>query len=342
MELRGLGSRERRVGWQAIAGIALLALLIGLIVAWVFRDYWRSPQALYAEAQRARPQRAAVLYGRLAERLPQIEEYAHLWAAEATMPDLESLRTLQAVADFRPQSPAAYEAHVALARHLAALEAPSAVDEYRAALDVHDTVALRLELARYLEEQGDNESAYAEYRRILGDRPDAFDGMRRTGPDPLQVAEDLNAASYYSDALETLREVEAPEALPLRAEALAGLGRDAEAEATYRAWLEEAPEDAEAQMGLAQALVKLGRPGEALSVYQQIGVADSQLAQADLLQAEDPDAALALYRDSPYPVAWWSAAGILEAQGRLTETLPLYARVAETYTFLADDAAHRF
>lgn len=343
MELRGLGSTERRLGgWRAILGIALLVLIAGLIVAWVFRDYWRSPQALYSEAQRARPQRAAVLYERLAERLPAIAEYAHLWAAETAMPDLESLRTLQAVETFRPQSPAAYQARVILARHLASIEAPSAVDEYRAALAVHDTVALRLELARLLEEQGDNEAAYAEYRHILGERPDAFDGMRRTGQDPLAVAGDLNAAAYYSDALETLRGVKAPEALPLRAKALAGLGRDAEAEVAYRDWLEETPDDAAAQPGLAQVLVKLDRVDEALSVYQQIDTPDSRLAQAELLEAEDPDNALALYLDSPYPVAWWSATGILEAQGRLTETLPLYARVAETYTFLADDAAHRF
>jgi soluble lytic murein transglycosylase len=45
--------------------------------------------------------------------------------------------------------------------------------------------------------------------------------------------------------------------------------------------------------------------------------------------------------DSPYPVAWWSATAILEQQGRLTETLPLYARVGRTTTYLADDAAYR-
>jgi soluble lytic murein transglycosylase len=283
-----------------------------------------------------------VLYERLAEKLPQIEEYARLWAAEVAMPDLEAMRTLQAVVAFRPQSPAAYQAHVAMARHYASLEAPEAEDEYRAALALHDTVALRLELARYLEEQRDNnEGAYAEYRRILSEQPDAFAGMRRTGQDPLAVAEDLNAATYYSDALETLRGIDDPEALPLRAGALSGLGRYEEAETAYRAWLEEIPDDVAAQLGLAQVLVRLGRPDEALSLYQTIDTPDSQLAQAELLEEEDPDQALALYLGSPYPVAWWSATAVLETQGRLTETLPIYARLGETDTYLADDAAYR-
>jgi len=328
---------SRRLALAAI----LVGLLVGVALAWTFRDYLRSPQALYREAQGARPGRAAVLYERLAEKLPQIEEYTRLWAAEVAMPDLEAMRTLQAVVAFRPQSPAAYEAHITIARHYASIEAPEAEDEYRAALVLHDTVALRLELARYLEEQGDYEGAYAEYLHILDEQPDAFAGMRRTGQDPLAVAEDLNAATYYSDALETLRGTDDPEALPLRARALDGLGRYEEAETANQAWLEEMPDDATAQLALGRVLVRLGRPDEALSLYQTVDTPDSQLAQAELLEEEDPDQALALYLDSPYPVAWWSATTILEAQGRLTETLPIYARLGEADTYLADDAAYR-
>jgi soluble lytic murein transglycosylase len=333
---------HRRLGFRHLAlALAFLGLFTGVILLWTFRDYLRSPQALYREAQGASPERAAVLYGRLAERLPQIEEYARLWAAEVAMPDVEALRTLQAVVAFRPQSPVAYQAHVAIARYYAGIEAPQAEDEYRAALALHDTVALRLELARYLEEQGDDDGAYAEHLHILDERPDAFAGMRRTGPDPLAVAEDLNTATYYSDALETLRVTDDPQALPLRAQALAGLGRYEEAQVAYRGWLEETPDDGTAQVGLARVLVQLGRPDDALSLYQAVDTADSRLAQAELLEGQDPDEALALYLDSPYPVAWWSATTVLEEQGRLTETLPIYARLARTHTYLADDAAYR-
>jgi soluble lytic murein transglycosylase len=333
---------SRRFGFRHLVLAAILVgLLAGVVLVWIFRDYLRSPQALYCEAQRARPKRAVVLYERLAEKLPQIDEYARLWAAEVAMPDMEASRTLQAVIAFRPQSPAAYHAHIAMARHYANIESPEAEDEYRAALALYGTVALRLELARYLEEQGDNERAYAEYLHILDEQPDAFVGMRRTGQDPLAVAKDLNAATYYSDALEALRGNDEPEALPLRARALSGLGRYEEAEAAYRTWLEEMHDDVTAQLGLAQVLVRLGRAEEALSLYQAVDTPDSQLAQAELLEAEDPDEALALYLDSPYPVAWWSTTTILEKQGRLTETLPIYARLGKTDTHLADDAAYR-
>ena len=342
MEREDVRGVARRFGSRHLALAAiLLGLFTGVVLVWTFRDYLRSPQALYREAQSARLERAAVLYVRLAEKLPQIEEYARLWAAEIAMPNLEAMRTLQAVAAFRPQSPAAYQAHIVIARHYASIGALEAEDEYRAALALHDTVALRLELARYLEEQGDDEEAYAEYLHILGEQPDAFVGMRRTGRDPLAVAEDLNAATYYSDALETLLGNDDPQALPWRAQALSGLGRDEEAEVAYQAWLEEMPDDEAAQLGLAQALVRLGHPDEALSLYQAMDTPDSWLAQAELLEEENPDQALALYLDSPYPVAWWSATTMLEAQGRLTETLPIYARLGETDIYLADDAAYR-
>ncbi len=331
--------------WRPLVRLALiasvLALFVVVILAWSFRDYLRSPEELYREAQGAPPGRAAVLYERLAEKLPQIEEYTRLWAAEAAMPDMEALRVLKAIVSFRPQSPAAYQAHIVMADYYAGIEAGEAEDEYRAALTLDDSVALRLELARHLEEQGDDDGAYAEYLRILGEQPDAFARMRRTGHDLLVLAKDLNAATYFSDALEALRGIDDPGALPLRAEALAGLGRYEEAEAAYRAWLDEIPDEVTAQSGLASALVHLGRYDEALSLYREIDTPDSQLAQAELLVEEDPDQALALYRDSPYPVAWWSATTILEEQGQLTDTLPIYTRLGESDTYLADDAAYR-
>jgi soluble lytic murein transglycosylase len=326
---RGLGLR------YVTLAVVILGLVAGVALLWLFRDPLRSPQALYHEAQGANPGRAAVLYERLGQKLPHIEEYARLWAAEAAMPDREAMQALATIIAFRPQSPAAYQAHIAMARHYASIEAPQAEEAYRAALALNDTLALRLELARHLEAQGDDEGAYAEYLHLLGQQADAFAGMR------LVVAEDLVAATYYTDALETLTEIDAPEALPLRAQALSGLGRTEEAEATYRDWLEENPDDPAAQLGLAQALDRLDRPDEALSLYRGIDSPESRLAQAELLADEDPEEALTLYLESPYPLAWWSATTLLETQGRLTETLPLYARLAETDTYLADDAAFR-
>jgi soluble lytic murein transglycosylase len=321
--------------------------LISVILLWLFWDDVRSPRALYREAQHAKPERATALYERLAEKLPAIEEYAELWAAEARMPNPEAMVTLQAIIAFRPQSPAAYEAHLAIARHYANLEALEAEESYRSALALNDTLALRLELAHYLEQQGDNEGAYAEYRHMLDyrnipeKRADAFAGMRRTGQDPLTVAEDLIAATYFTDALETLRDIDDVEALPLRAKTLIALGRYDEAEKAYRDWLKEMPDDVDAQMGLAKALLSSGRVDEALELYKEINTPDSKLVQASLLEEEDPDQAVAIYSDSLYPSAWWAATTLLESQGRITDTFPLYARLAETDTTLAEDAAYR-
>ncbi len=341
-------NRPHRTGSrQLLVAAGLLAVLIAVILVWIFWDDLRSPQALYREAQSAKPERAAVLYERLAEKLPAIEEYAQLWAAEATMPNLKAIHTLQTIIAYRPLSPVAYQANLALARHYANLEVPQAEESYRSALALNDALTLRLELAHYLEEQGENESAYAEYRRILDyrniseKRADAFTGMRRTGQDPLTVAEDLIAATYFTDALETLRNIDDIEALPLRAQTLTALGRYDEAEETYRDWLKEMPDDTEAQMGLAKALLRMERDDEASELYEEIDTPDSKLVQASLLEEEEPDQAIAIYSDSPYPSAWWAATSLLESEGRITETFSLYARLAETDTPLADDAAYR-
>ena len=90
-----------------------------------------------------------------------------------------------------------------------------------------------------------------------------------------------------------------------------------------------------------EAFESLLRTLDKASLLQDIDSADSQLAQAELLAIEDPDGAVDLYVNSPYPIAWWSATSLLETQGRLTETLPLYARLGESYNPLSDEAAYR-
>ena len=334
-------SPSRRL-WLAIA-VGLAALLAAGGALWRCRALPRSPEAIYSAARdpQTEPDKAGDLYEQLAEQMPEIEEYTRLWSAQAAMPDIDAVAALQQVIAFRPQSPAAYQAHIALARHYAGLEAPEAEDAYREALRLHDTVALRLELARHLEEQGDQDGAYAEYHSVLGDRPDAFTGMRRTGQDPLEVAEDLINATWFSDALENLRVVDDPAAVPLRGRALSGLGRYQEAEQAFRDWLEENPDDAAIKMALAGVLERLDQTEDALTLYEEVDTLDSKLARAGLLEEEEPEEALEIYTEVPYPVAWWSATAILEQQDRLTETLPLYTRIARSSAYLADDAAYR-
>jgi len=284
---------------------------------------------------------AAAVHAQSEGQPPEIQEYLRLFEARDRLPDLEAVKELKAIIATRPHSPAAYEAHLALARHYARLGDPAAEDEYRVALELEENKGLRLELARWLEEQGRTEAAYAEYKGLLGQYPQAFEAMRRIGTDPLQVARDLNSANYYSDALEALREVEDPAADPIRARALSGIGRHEEAALLYRLWLEGHPEDTEARMELARVLRLQGERKEALVLYEVVDTADSLLAQAELWASEDPTRAITLYLQCPYPVAKWEVTALLEAQGRLIETLPLYAELAEGQTYWADDAAYR-
>jgi len=298
-------------------------------------------QRLWPGARSPSLAETAAVHVQSEEQRSEIQEYLCLFEARAGLPDLDAVKELKAIVTARPHSPAAYEAHVALGRHYARLGDPAAEDEYRAALALEANIGLRLELARWLEEQGEAESAYAEYKGLLGEYPQAFEAMRRVGTDALQVARDFNAASYHSDALEELYGVDDPAADPIRARALKGMGRHEEAALLYRLWLEKHPEDTEARLGLARVLQSQGERREALDLYEEVDTADSLMAQAGLWASEDPTRAITLYLKCPYPAAKWEATRLLEAYGQLTETLPLYAELAEGETYWADDAAHR-
>lgn len=327
-------NRTKTTRWWIIIPVVLVLLVGGGLAA----DRLRLPEALYREAQNAPPWRAAMLYRRLADELPQVVEYFELEQARCAMPAVEAVGALRDIIATRPHSPAAYEAHLILARYYAASGQDEQAEEaYRAALALEESPALQAELARYLADVGDGEGAYDLYRRLLSEYPDAFTAMRLYGGDPVQVAADLSAAGYYSDALEALRGVESEETILLRAGALNGLGRYEEAAEQYRAWLTLNPDDGDAQMALAG----LGQSDEARELYEGLDLPAAQVALADLLVDEDPDAALALYRESDDPIAWWKAAGLLEANNRQRDALNLYAQVARSGIYLADDAAYR-
>ena len=297
------------------------------------------PQLLYAQAQEADLVTAQAIYSRLSEGFPEISEYFLLASARAAMPDVEAVQELKSIIDYRRHSPAAFEAHLILARYYASLGDKEAEGEYKKALELESSPALRLEFARYLKEEGRTEEAYQEYEALLSSYPAAFVDMRRTATHPLVLASDLNAALYFSDALESLRLVDEPNSP--RARALEGLGRYEEAKAEYEAWLEIEPDDGEAHLGLARTLRRLGYIEEALEEYRKLESPDSLLGQAELLESTAPEAALEIYQYHPYPYAWWRGATLLEGEGRFEEALPLYSRLARSTTALADDAAYR-
>lgn len=101
------------------------------------------------------------------------------------------------------------------------------------------------------------------------------------------------------------------------------------------------PDDDDVVSGLAQVLAATGQSTEALEFYRRVETADSELALADLLEDDDPEEAIRLYTKSPREIGWWYATSLLERQGRLTETFPIYERLAQSGSHLADDAAYR-
>ncbi len=318
--------------------IILILTLLGLALP-MQRASVGPPQLLYAQAQEADLTTAQAIYSRLSEGFPEISEYFLLASARAAMPDVEAVQELKSIIDYRPHSLVAFEAHLILARYYASLGDKEAEGQYRKALELESSPALRLEFARHLEEEGRTEEAYQEYKALLSSYPAAFVDMRRIATHPLVLASDLNAALYFSDALESLRLVDEPNSP--RARALEGLGRYEEARVEYQAWLEGNPEDGEARLGLARTLRRLGYVEEALEEYRKVESPDSLLGQAELLESTAPEAALQIYQDHPYPYAWWRGATLLEGEGRLEEALPLYSRLGRSATALADDAAYR-
>ena len=326
-----------------LVGGTIILVLIAIITISIFAyyGYFQSPYELYQAAQSASPGRAVILYKRLGEKLPQIDEYIQLWISEINMPDQHALSILQTLVAFHPQSPAAYEAAIDIARYYADIDTYEAVGAYRSALALFESDALHLELALYLEKNQEYQQAYELYHQMLSEIPDAFEGMRRNGQDPLSSAEDLIAATYYNDALEMLRDVDSVDTIPLLAQALFGSGRYEEAEKAYREWLEKEPDDSDAQMGLARVLARLGRAEEAMELYQSVNTFDSRLALAGLLENEDPDQAVSIYLELPYPVAWWNATWIMEERGHADDAIPVYRRLAQSDSYFADDAAYR-
>ncbi|MCG2768310.1 MAG: lytic transglycosylase domain-containing protein [Anaerolineae bacterium] len=302
--------RSRRPRWPYIC--LAIVLLAGATILWLYRDQIRSPRALYEEARAAKPHRAVSLYALLAKRVPELEEYWELWSAQALLPAFEAVETLHSVAVYRPDSPAAYHAHLALARYYASIESFETDNEYLAALDMNDTIEVRLELARYLEEQGNPSAAYKQYLEMLGPRrPDAFTGMRRTAPSPLVVASDLLGRSYCSDALEVLRGIDSCDAHCTRARALACLGQDDEAAVERRACRECTP------------------PEPASEPEEEEPVGEEPVSEEERLLASDD------------PLDWWRATWDMDEAGRYAEVVPIYLRIAESDLYVSDDAAYR-
>ena len=126
----------------------------------------------------------------------------------------------------------------------------------------------------WAELSGDPQEAVQSYRRVLA-------------MDPFLAGSPFWAEGVRASWWDEILQVEKPaDAVPWRWQALLAAGRFEDAEQDIHAWLDVHPHDTVAKVGLAEALIALGRPSEALTLLDQAVEADPSNAQGYLRRSE--------------------------------------------------------
>ena len=253
--------------------------------------------------------------------------------------DAERLKDL---ADGR-DSFVAYRAALTLARM--PLSAAERVHYYRRVLalridDPLDRLAeqrLLLEYARTAEAAGFSEEALETYEAALPDAA-AVSALQRLQTDPYKLANTFLQARRWREALQALG---SRSASSIEAPAHRVLGQYNEALEAYERWLEEAPDDTDAQTGLAWTHYYLQNYEAADALFSELGTDGLRGRALIAKRAGDVDRAVALLAESGNAINLWWATGYLEADERYREALPLYLRLAQGSSIYADDAAYR-
>ena len=249
---------------------------------------------------------------------------------------------LKKLADGR-DSFAAYRAALTLARM--PLSAAERVHYYRRVLalridDPLDRLAeqrLLLEVARTAEAAGFTDEALEVYEAALPDAA-AVSALERLQTDPYKLANTFLQARRWREALQALAGRSAPS---VEAPAHRALGQYAEALDAYERWLEETPNDVDAQTGLAWTHYYLENYEAADALFSRLGVDGLRGRALIAKRAGDVDRAVVLLAESADAINLWWATGYLEADERYQEALPLYLQLAQSSSVYADDAAYR-
>jgi Flp pilus assembly protein TadD len=274
-ELRRQGTALCRDGrFSAAVGCLRQALLLephfapghnNLGVALAQLGQWAEAAAAYREALRLRPEYAAA-QGNLGEALLNLGRRD------------EAIACCRRALQLRP---GLVETHNNLGVALAGQgQYGEACTHYREAVRLDPGFALaHRNLATALEKQGQGEEAEKHYREAIelefrlqavGERRPPEGGtpaLAARGQERARAGKLLEAVACFRAALQ--RRPDDADAQRGLARALVRLGRQEEAAAAYRAALRLRPEDAEAQHELGDVLRRLGRPAEAEAAYRQ-------------------------------------------------------------------------
>ena len=197
---------------------------------------------------------------------------------------------------------------------------------------------LMLELAGLAETAGRLEEALGAYEEALP-LPAARAGLERLQTNPYRLSNSYFGARLYQDALDTLGSLTAPS---IEAPAYRALGDDEKALDAYERWLLEQPDNLDARFGEAWAHFRLGNLETARRLFLQLPGSSALYGRALIANREGAvDEAVALLQRSGSATHVWLATGILEANDRHAEAVPIYLDLAGRDTRYADDAAYR-
>jgi soluble lytic murein transglycosylase len=263
--------------------------------------------------------------------------YEALRKAQAGLP--QSMASLEQLAGRRDA--VGWEARRVAARaHAAAADFAGAAEFLKKALELRSTTELRAELGSMLEAAGLRAEAKAEWEKLLP-KSDAVQAMQRLEPDAVKLATTLVSAGRYADALLLVTPAVTDAARLVRARALAGLGKSAEAATEFALYLEKHKSETAVRIEYARALERAGESDRALAVYRDVGVAGAY-REGLLLESlgRVRDAADA-YQRSSEPEAKWRAGRLLESLGETQAALAIYQALAQGTHRVHDDAALR-
>lgn len=321
--------RRKGRNWGGIFLVVVAILLGGLFFAGIHLATDRGPGLLLPEEP---PDDLEEVPGEL--RYAVMLEQLLAGSAPQGAPDLLELS--------RRDDAVGYRASVELARRLGeAGEDPLPL--YLRALSLHDSPALRRELALFLERNGRYGEAGEQFLAALPDAS-ALKSLRRL-MDPASLAAELLDRKLYEDAAREIEsasvDVEHDDLERHYLRALVGMERYDEALPRLRDYCERTPSDVEMGWWLARCLERAGYEDDALDLYTSLGARGFYRRGIILERRGRLEEAAHAFVSAPESEARWRGARLWEHLGQPSQALSVYVELGREPGVLQDDAAFR-